>query len=102
MTWAEFWTLTPRALRVISDSYYKKKEEELEEKNSIAHLQGKYVMDAIASTVGNMFGKGSNYHYPKKPYDISSKDGSSEEIAVFEMKQRTNSLKKMGMQESPK
>lgn len=37
----------------------------------MAHLQGIYFMEAILTTVGNMFNKSSSKHkYPDKPYDL--------------------------------
>lgn len=97
--------MNPRILGAISDGYARKIKNEYERKNVIAHLQGMYFADAIMSTVGNALFKGK-HSYPKKPYKffeehISENDNSNEEIAVFEMKQRTNALKNMGLKESP-
>lgn len=105
VSWSEFWSMTPRILKAISEGYSIKIKEEYERQNMIAHLQGRYFADAIMSTVGNALSK-SKHSYPKKPYSIldekySENSNSNEEIAVFEMKQRTNALKNMGLKESP-
>lgn len=97
--------MNPRILGAISDGYARKIKNEYEEKNVIAHLQGMYFADAIMSTIGNSLSK-SRHAYPKKPYKffeehIFENNNSNEEIAVFEMKQRTNALKNMGLKESP-
>lgn len=105
VTWSEFWGMNPRIIRAISEGYSEKIKSEIIRSNNMAYRQGIYFMDAIASTVGNMFSKGANNNYPKKPYEIFSEDseenGSNEEIAVFEMKQRTKYLSNSGMSESP-
>ena len=105
VSWSEFWQMNPRILKSISEGYAQKIKSETERNNNMAYRQGIYFMDAIASTVGNMFSKGANNHYPKKPYEIFSEDseenGSNEEIAVFEMKQRTKYLLNSGMSEGP-
>lgn len=106
VSWSEFWSMNPRILGSISNGYVKKIRNEREEKNIVAHLQGIYISDAIMATIGNAIFKGPKHTYPKKPYEffeehISKNNNSNEEIAVFEMKQRTNALKNMGLKESP-
>lgn len=105
VAWSEFWNMNPRILSAISDGYARKIKNEYEKKNVIAHLQGMYFADAIMSTVGNALFKGK-HSYPKKPYKffeehISENNNLNEEIAVFEMKQRTEYLLNSGMSESP-
>lgn len=97
--------MNPRILKSIFEGYQIKTKNYYEKKNVVAHLQGMYIADAIMSTVGNALFK-EKHKYPKKPYKfgdggMSENDNSNEEIAVFEMKQRTNSLKLLGMKESP-
>lgn len=105
VTWSEFWNMNPRILKAISEGYSEKTKYEIIRSNNMAYRQGIYFMDAIASTVGNMFSKGAKNQYPKKPYEIFSEDSEEnttrEEIAVFEMKQRTKYLLNSGMSESP-
>lgn len=50
------------------------KKAELEKNNFLAYLQGIYMAEAIASTVGNMFKKKSAkpHEYPKKPFELGS------------------------------
>lgn len=70
---------------------------------------GMYVASAMDSTVcNNSFWKGkhgSASHYVDKPImsnDTNTKPSkSNEEIAVYEMKQRTKMLEKLGLPESP-
>lgn len=104
VSWEQFWNMNPRILKSVTEGYAARIKFEAERANIQAHLQGQYFVDGILATVGNMFSKGNSYKYPKKPYDLHSEkeNNSQEEIAVFEMKQRTNSLKKLGLQDSPK
>jgi hypothetical protein len=46
---------------------------QIENENTMAHLQGAYIRDALVSTLGNMFsGKHSQrFDYPDKPYDLN-------------------------------
>lgn len=52
----------------------------MEYDNSIAHLQGAYIVEALLATVGNMFsGKSAKRHdYPNSPYDLDL-DGKKKE-----------------------
>ena len=53
---------------------------QMERENSMAHLQGVYIVEALMATVGNMFsGKHSKKHsYPDKPYDLNLDDKKEE------------------------
>lgn len=41
--------------------------------NEVLWTQGIYIREALLSTVGNMFNKGSSFEYPKEPYPVTSK-----------------------------
>lgn len=79
ITLSEFDHLNPRKLELYFDAYKERKERELNEKNSLFHLQGQYFMEAIMSTVGNaLSGKsGKKYKYPEKPYPIKSNNNET-------------------------
>ncbi len=79
----------------------------MDEQNMLMHLQGVYMRDAIASTIGNAFkGKGQQaYEYPKEPYNIfginrelTQEEKDLEVKALFDnlqgMKQRFDKKKK--------
>jgi len=53
----------------------------IKETNGLMHIQGQYFAEAIMSTVCNQLGgKTSKKHeYPKKPYNIDSKNELSED-----------------------
>lgn len=69
----EFWNMTPHVLQIYINGHAKQMERRRDYDNYIAHLNGAYVRDALASTVGNMFRKkGSKpFEYPSEPYDFS-------------------------------
>ena len=74
--------MTPKELKIRSKAYKQKCQEDFERENLLAYLHGVYFMDSISATVGNMFsGKSSKkIEYPKKPYDLKSKENSEEEL----------------------
>lgn len=65
----------------IAKAYTQKEKAEIEKQNILYHLQGQYFMEALASTVGNMFkGKTAKKHeYPKKPFEIYKNENYSED-----------------------
>lgn len=77
ITWSEFWEMTPAIIEAHKKGFRLKKEED----NAYAYIQGIYVRDALASTVGNMFRKkGSKaIEYPSEPYGMY-KDEQIEEV----------------------
>lgn len=70
---------------------------------------GLYVQSAVSTAVEhNLAGKKAKSEYIKKPFLHEDKEEiingykeSNEEIAIFEMKQRINLLRKSGLPESP-
>ena len=75
ITWAEFWDMTPAIIEAHKAAFKIKKEEE----NTFAYLQGIYVRDALAATVGNMFKKkgAKAIEYPSEPYDLYSQSSNN-------------------------
>ena len=73
MNLADFWHLTPHDLFLIAEGRRIENLRQIEYDNAIAHLQGMYIVEALLTTVGNMFSdKNSKKHdYPDKPYDLN-------------------------------
>lgn len=71
-SYQEFWELNPRIINVMVEAYNEAKKNEIRTANMLYHLEGMYFMDALVSTVGNMFrGKGQKaFEYPKEPYTL--------------------------------
>lgn len=90
--------------------YLKAHEEELKEQDCLAWLFNQYTLSAVSVAVEHcLAGKKAKSKYIEKPmlesiFEETKENGykeSQEEIAVFEMKQRINLLRKNGLPESP-
>lgn len=70
MTYDEYWYGDPLMVR----AYYKAEQTRRKMEDQHAWLQGLYVREALASTVGNMFLKdgAKPNEYPKEAYSITS------------------------------
>jgi hypothetical protein len=79
--WEEFWKLNPRKIMAIAEGYFQKEKERIQTENYLAYLQGRYFLDALMASVGNMFrNKGQKpITYPQKPYEITEKKELTEE-----------------------
>jgi hypothetical protein len=82
MTYEQFWCDTPELV-----VFYRKADDIRKRRvNEELWLAGIYTSEALASTVGNMFSKGSKYEYPSEPKPIT--------LAEFEeRKEREQRLK---------
>ena len=92
VTWQEFWGMNPRIIKLLIKGFKEKNELELQIENQIAHLQGKYFVDALLTVVGNAIkAKGSKpYEYPKKPYEFSKEEIT--ELTEEEKRRKTEQL----------
>lgn len=63
-----FWELNPRLMQPYIKAYRIRKKEE----NSMLYVQGRYFLDALLASVGNMFkGKQTKaFEFPKEPYPL--------------------------------
>ena len=75
--------MNPRRLTLYINAFTKKTKREFEYQNTLAFIQGRYFVDALMTTVGNMFsGKGHKpFEYPEKPYELGK---SSDDINLDE------------------
>lgn len=105
MTKKEFMKSKPIDLK----SYYLAFELKKKMRDEEMHRQGIYNLRAFQVVMSHfgagLIGKKSKEEYVKLPFLFDENneliENNNEEIAVFEMKQRTNSLKKLGLKESP-
>lgn len=65
--------MTPHEVMLCFEGYKNQKEQEKEWQNTMMYIQGRYFVDALLCTVGNMFSKkgARQIKYPKEPYQIS-------------------------------
>ena len=62
-------------INYISKAYVEKEEEEFRKSDMMAFVQGKYIVDALLCTVGNMFGgEKVDFSYPEQPYSIMAEE----------------------------
>jgi hypothetical protein len=72
--------MNPRIIQAIADGYAEKKKDDMQIENCVAYLQGRYFMDALMATVGNMFKRRGQkpYQYPESPYDLDEQKSNGE------------------------
>lgn len=68
ISYDRFGSLTMKDMRIISKAYSEKIQADFEMQDIMAFIQGRYFVEALLSTVGNMFSKGKPMKYPEKPY----------------------------------
>ena len=62
-------------IRVISNAYAEKQKEDFKLADIHAFIQGRYMVDALLCTVGNMLGgKKANFSYPEQAYSLANQD----------------------------
>ena len=67
MSYAQFWEDEPK----LCEAYRKADEIRRRRMNEELWLNGIYTAEALASTVGNMFSKGTKHKYPAEPKPIT-------------------------------
>ena len=84
----------------ILDAYNREQKRKLDYDNFIAFLQGRYFVDALLSTVGNMFSKkgAKPLEYPREPYNLEEERELTQEEKDAKAKAIIDNL--MQMQES--
>lgn len=98
MTKKEFMKSKPIELKAYYKAYQLKKKMKDEE----MWIQGAYFCNALEMVLSHLLSKKSEAKYIDKPFSFEKKERKGmEEVAVFEMKQRTKALKMQGLKESP-
>ena len=87
MTYEQFWYGAPEMAKMYRDAHQLKRRRTNEE----LWLNGIYMAEAIASTVGNMFSKGDKHHYPAEPKPIT--EAEIEERKEREKRERMERIK---------
>lgn len=92
--------MTPHDVLVVLEGYKLHRKQETEYQNLMMYIQGRYMVDAILCTVGNMFSKkgAKQIEYPKEPYDLEpdreltqeEKDAKADEIIKNLMRMQEN------------
>lgn len=71
----DFGKLTMKKINYIANAYSEKLQEDFRKSDMIAFVQGRYVVDALLCTVGNMLGgKNSKFTYPEQAYSVNTQE----------------------------
>lgn len=104
VTWERFMDSCPKELEPYDTAH----KNEIKEQDMLQHIWwGNYGISALCFAMDHCFNKNPKSEYIKKPIyeeievETNGYAESKEEIAVFEMKQRINLLRKSGLPESP-
>ena len=83
ISYTDFGKLNMIQIRHIAKAYSEKVEDDFRKSDVIAFIQGRYVVEALLCTVGNMLGgKNAKFTYPDKAYTMQNEEEhlSEEEI----------------------
>ena len=72
----DFGKLTMKKIKIIAKAYSEKLEEQFKISDVVAFVQGRYMVDALLCTVGNMLGGGKNtkFEYPERAYSMKDQE----------------------------
>ncbi len=104
VSWREFWTMNPRIIKLLIKGH----EEKIKEQDYLAWMFNQYTLSAVSVAVEHcLAGIKARSEYIKSPIlqetrqENNNYKESNEDVAVYEMKIRTNALRKQGFPESP-
>lgn len=88
-----FWELNVHKVNILVKAFNEKEKTNLRKQNTLMHLQGRYFMEALLATVGNMFKSRGQvpYEYPNEPYhlDLDYEEGvKTKEEREIELKRK--------------
>lgn len=86
-----------KQIRYILNAYVEKQEEDFQKADVMAYIQGRYMVDALLCTVGNMLGgKNAKFDYPEQAYSVGNKERElTEEEIQSQREQFVATLKTM-------
>lgn len=74
VSYDEFGKLTMKKIRIIGNAYSDKMKDDFKMSDVIAYIQGRYMVEALLCTVGNMLGKNAKFTYPEQAYSMKQSD----------------------------
>ena len=73
ISYDDFGKLNMKKIKVIANAYSDKLQEDFKLADTMAFSQGRYMVEALLCTVGNMLGgKGTNFKYPEHAYTMDA------------------------------
>lgn len=88
ISYDEFGKLTMRRIKIISKAYTEKLEDDFKISDVAAFIQGRYMVEALLCTVGNMLGKNTKFEYPEKPYSLKNQEENLTEDEIEAQRQQ--------------
>ena len=68
----DFGKLTMKKMTIIANAYSEKLREDFRMSDLVAFIQGRYMVEALLCTVGNMLGgKNAKFSYPEQAYSMN-------------------------------
>lgn len=77
-----------KKIRAIANAYSEKIRDDFNMADTIAFVQGRYMVEALLCTVGNMFEKNANFKYPEQPYSTNNNERQLTENEIEEQRQQ--------------
>lgn len=75
VSYEDFGKLNMKKIRYIAKAYSEKVEADFKIADTMAFIQGRYMVDALLCTVGNMFGgKNAKFSYPEQAYSMANQE----------------------------
>lgn len=97
ISYHDFWSMTPKIVLIILEGYNQAEKRKFDYDNLIAYIQGRYFVDALLCTVGNMFSKkgAKQLEYPKEPYNLEGERELTQEEKDAKAKAIIDNLMRM-------
>jgi len=88
ISYEEFGRLNMKKIRIIANAYSEKIRDDFMLADTVAFVQGRYIVEALLCTVGNMFGKNAKFEYPEQPYSMNKVDRALTADEIEEQRQQ--------------
>lgn len=83
VSYKEFGKLTMKDIKIISNAYAEKLQADFKIADALAFVQGRYMVDALLCTVGNMLGgKKAKFTFPEQPYTTAKQESELTEDEI--------------------
>lgn len=89
VSYAEFGKLNMKQIRIIANAYSKRLEDDFKIADTMAFIQGRYMVDALLCTVGNMLGgKNAKFTYPEQAYTMARQERELTEEEIQQQREQ--------------
>ena len=89
ISYTEFGKLNMKQIQIIAKAYSDKVEDDFRMADVIAFVQGRYMVEALLCTVGNMLGgKNAKFTYPEKAYTMAKDEQNLTEEEIQKQREQ--------------